>query len=105
MEFRVLRYFLAVAREKSMTGAANVLHVTQPTLSRQIRDLEDELGTQLFERHSHSVTLTADGMRLRKRAEEMEELYTITPVIDTDAADDEVSQYEDLDDEQFDIDF
>ena len=78
MEFRVLRYFLAVAREKSMTGAANVLHVTQPTLSRQIRDLEDELGTQLFERHSHSVTLTADGMRLRKRAEEMEELWELT---------------------------
>ena len=78
MEFRVLRYFLAVAREKSMTGAANVLHVTQPTLSRQIRDLEDELGTQLFERHSHSVTLTADGMRLRKRAEEMEELFELT---------------------------
>lgn len=71
MELRVLRYFLAVAREGSMTGAANFLHVTQPTLSRQLKDLEDELGTKLFLRHSHSVSLTPDGMRLRKRAEEV----------------------------------
>lgn len=71
MEIRVLRYFLAVAREGSVTGAAHLLHVTQPTLSRQIKDLEEELGTKLFVRHSHSVSLTADGMRLRKRAEEV----------------------------------
>lgn len=60
MEIRVLRYFLAIAREGGMTGAANVLHVTQPTLSRQIRELEDELGTRLFVRHSHSMSLTPD---------------------------------------------
>lgn len=71
MEIRVLRYFLAVAREGSVTGAANFLHVTQPTLSRQLKDLEEELGTKLFVRHSHSVSLTPDGMRLRKRAEEV----------------------------------
>lgn len=78
MEFRVLRSFLAIAREKSMTGAAKILHVTQPTLSRQIRDLEEELGTRLFDRHSHSVSLTAAGVRLRRRAEEMEELFNLT---------------------------
>ena len=65
MELRVLRYFLAVAREGSVTGAANFLHVTQPTLSRQIKDLEEELGTKLFVRHSHSVSLTPDGARGR----------------------------------------
>ncbi len=78
MELRVLRYFLAVAREGSMTGAANFLHVTQPTLSRQIKDLEDELGTKLFARHSRSVTLTSAGMRLRKRAEEILEMIEKT---------------------------
>lgn len=71
MEFRVLRYFLAIAREGSISKAANVLHVTQPTLSRQIKDLELELGQQLFIRGSHSVSLTTEGMTLRKRAEEI----------------------------------
>lgn len=71
MELRVLRYFLAVAREESITGAANYLHLTQPTLSRQIRDLEDELGQKLLVRGSHRVALTAEGMLLRKRAEEI----------------------------------
>jgi Transcriptional regulator len=71
MELRVLRYFLAVAREGSLTAAANVLHVTQPTLSKQIKELEERLGAKLLVRHSHSVTLTAEGMRLRKRAEEI----------------------------------
>ncbi len=71
MELRVLRYFLAVAREGSVTGAANFLHLTQPTLSRQIRDLEDRLGTKLFVRRSHNVALTAEGMRFRQRAEEI----------------------------------
>ena len=71
MEIRVLRYFMAIAREGSITNAANFLHVTQPTLSRQIRDLEDELGQKLFIRGSHNMTLTAEGMILRKRAEEI----------------------------------
>lgn len=71
MEIRVLRYFLAIAREGSITNAANFLHVTQPTLSRQIRDLEDELGQKLFTRGSHNMTLTVEGMILRKRAEEI----------------------------------
>ncbi len=71
MEIRVLRYFLAIAREGSITNAANFLHVTQPTLSRQIRDLEEELGQRLFVRGSHHMSLTAEGMILRKRAEEI----------------------------------
>lgn len=71
MEIRVLRYFLAIAREGSITNAANFLHVTQPTLSRQIHDLEEELGQKLFIRGSHSMTLTVEGMILRKRAEEI----------------------------------
>lgn len=78
MELRVLRYFLTVAREGSVTGAANFLHVTQPTLSRQIKELEEELGAKLFVRHSHSVTLTPEGMHLRKRAEEVLELVEKT---------------------------
>lgn len=78
MELRVLRYFLAVAREGSITAAANSLNVTQPTLSRQIKELEDELGHRLFTRGSHSVTLTTAGLRLRKRAEEMIELAAKT---------------------------
>lgn len=71
MEIRVLRYFLTIAREGSITNAANFLHVTQPTLSRQIKDLEDELGQKLFMRGSHNMTLTPEGMILRKRAEEI----------------------------------
>lgn len=71
MEIRVLRYFLAIAREGSITNAANFLHVTQPTLSRQIHDLEKELGQKLFTRGSRSMSLTAEGMILRKRAEEI----------------------------------
>jgi DNA-binding transcriptional LysR family regulator len=71
MEFRVLRYFLTVAREGSMTAAAEFLHVTQPTLSRQLKDLEQELGKKLFIRSSHSIFLTDEGMLLRKRAEEI----------------------------------
>ncbi|MDQ0970267.1 DNA-binding transcriptional LysR family regulator [Neobacillus niacini] len=71
MEFRVLRYFLTVAREGSITAAANFLHVTQPTLSRQLKDLEEDLGKKLFIRSSHSIILTEEGMLLRKRAEEI----------------------------------
>ena len=71
MELRVLRYFLTIAREGSITNAANVLHVTQPTLSRQIHDLEEELGQRLFVRGNRNMSLTAEGMILRKRAEEI----------------------------------
>jgi DNA-binding transcriptional LysR family regulator len=71
MELRVLRYFLTVAREGSMTAAANFLHVTQPTLSRQLKELEEELGKKLFIRSSHSIILTEEGMLLRNRAEEI----------------------------------
>ena len=71
MEIRVLRYFLAIAREKSITAAAEQLHITQPTLSRQIRDLEDELGQKLFVRSSHSMKLTQEGFIFRQRAEEI----------------------------------
>lgn len=74
MEFRVLRYFLTVAREGSITKAADFLHVTQPTLSRQLKDLEQELGKKLFIRSSHSIILTDEGILLRKRAEEIVEM-------------------------------
>ncbi len=69
MEFRVLKYFLTVAREGSITGAANYLHLTQPTLSRQLQDLEKELGQKLFIRGQLNISLTPEGMILRKRAE------------------------------------
>jgi DNA-binding transcriptional LysR family regulator len=73
MELRVLRYFLAVAREQSISGAANALHITQPALSRQLMDLEQELGAKLLIRGSRgkSIELTEAGKRLRLRAEEM----------------------------------
>ena len=71
MELRVLHYFLAVAREENFTKAANMLHVTQPTLSRQIADLEQELGVKLFVRRNHNIILTEDGMILKRRAQEI----------------------------------
>lgn len=74
MELRVLRYFLAIAREENMTKAASVLHLTQPTLSRQIHQLEQELGTTLFIRNGHHIFLTASGMRLKQRAQDLVEL-------------------------------
>ena len=74
MDIRVLQYFLAVAREESITKAAEALRMTQPPLSRQLKDLEEELGKQLFIRGSKKVTLTEDGMLLRKRAEELVDL-------------------------------
>lgn len=74
MELRVLRSFLTVAREQSISGAARVLHLTQPTLSRQIMELEEELGTLLFHRGNRKITLTEQGMLMRKRAEQMLEL-------------------------------
>lgn len=71
MEIRVLKYFLTVAREGSITGAANALHLTQPTLSRQLQDLEKELGQQLLIRGKYKISLTPEGMLLRKRAQEI----------------------------------
>lgn len=71
MELRVLEYFLAVAREQSISAAAGFLHLTQPTLSRQLRDLEDEFGKRLFIRGNRKVTLTEDGVYFRKKAEEI----------------------------------
>ena len=71
MEIRVLKYFLAVAQEGSITGAANFLHLTQPTLTRQLKDLEKELGHQLFIRTNHNVSLTSEGIVFRKRAQEI----------------------------------
>ena len=78
MDIRVLEYFLAVAREESITKAAKVLSMTQPPLSRQLKELEDELGKQLFIRGNKKVTLTEEGVLLRKRAEELIELMEKT---------------------------
>ena len=71
MEIRVLRYFLEIARESNMSRAAEILHVSQPTLSKQMKELESELGKKLFHRGSASVSLTDEGMLLRKRAEDI----------------------------------
>jgi DNA-binding transcriptional LysR family regulator len=80
MEIRVLRYFLAVAREETISAAAEALHVTQPTLSRQLMELEEELGKKLFIRGNRKIALTEEGMILRKRAEEVMELLDKTRV-------------------------
>lgn len=85
---RVLRYFLEIAREGNMTHAAQRLHISQPTLSRQIKELEEELGKKLFTRSNYSVSLTEEGMLLRKRAEDIlamadktiEEFHTLDKV-------------------------
>ncbi len=74
MELRTLRYFLALAQEGSVSNAAKALHVTQPTLSRQLADLEEGFGKQLFERGSKRISLTEDGVRLREYAESIVEL-------------------------------
>ena len=71
MELRVLQYFLAVTREENISAAAQSMHLTQPTLSRQLKELEEELGKQLMIRGSRKIVLTEDGMLLRKRAEEI----------------------------------
>ena len=71
MELRVLRYFWTVAEEKNISKAAKILHITQPTLSRQIKGLEDELGTFLFHRDTQQLTLTEDGLFLKERAGEI----------------------------------
>ena len=71
MELRTLRYFLEIAREENMTRAAERLHISQPSLSRQMKELEEELGKKLFTRSSYSIHLTDEGMLLRKRAEDL----------------------------------
>lgn len=70
-----MRYFLAVAREECISAAAQILHISQPTLSRQLMQLEEDLGKQLFIRGNRKITLTEEGMLLRKRAEEI--LYLV----------------------------
>ena len=86
MELRVLQYFLAVAREQSISAAAETLHLSQPTLSRQLKELEQELGKQLMVRGSRRITLTEEGMLLRKRAEEILDLVhkTETEILDSE---------------------
>ena len=74
MELRVLRYFLTVAREENITKAAELLHVSQPAVSRQLAQLENELGVKLFVRSSHHIIRTEDGQMLRRRAQEIVEL-------------------------------
>ncbi|RIP34742.1 LysR family transcriptional regulator [Staphylococcus gallinarum] len=71
MDLRTLFYFVTVAKEESITRAANALHITQPTLSRQIKDLEDELGVKLFTRSNHHIHITEAGVLLNHRAQEL----------------------------------
>lgn len=80
MEIRLLRYFLAVAQEESISKAADILHITQPTLSRQLMDLEKELNTKLLIRgkRNKKITLTEDGKLLKSRAQEIIELTNKT---------------------------
>lgn len=78
MEIRVLKYFLMTAREENITKAARLLHITQPTLSRQLMQLEEELGVKLFERGKTRISLTADGMLLKRRAQEIVGLSELT---------------------------
>lgn len=88
MDIRVLKYFLAVVREENITKAAEILHVTQPTLSRQLSKLEENLGVQLFLRGKKGITLTEEGLLLRRRAEEIVEL--------ADKAERELMEHEEL---------
>ena len=74
MELRIMRYFLMITKTENITKAAELLHITQPTLSRQIRELEEELGVTLFERDARKLRLTSEGMLLKERAEEIIEL-------------------------------
>ncbi|MDK4352835.1 LysR family transcriptional regulator [Enterococcus thailandicus] len=78
MELRVLNYFLTVAREKTISKAAKTLHITQPTLSKQLKELEQELGIKLFERGSREITLTEDGIYLQNRGQEIMTLVDLT---------------------------
>lgn len=79
MELRILRYFLTVVREENITRAAALLHITQPTLSRQLIQLEEELGIKLFHRGRHNIVLTEEGMFLRRRAQEIIDLTEKEP--------------------------
>ncbi|MDO5398170.1 MAG: LysR family transcriptional regulator [bacterium] len=88
MDIRVLKYFLAVVREENITKAADILHVTQPTLSRQLSKMEEDLGVQLFLRGKKGITLTEEGLLLRRRAEEIVEL--------ADKAERELTAHEEL---------
>lgn len=88
MELRILRYFLAITREENITKAAELLHITQPTLSRQLMQLEEELGSQLFIRGKNKIILTEAGMLLKRRAEEIIDL--------TDKTEKEFLQQDDL---------
>ncbi len=74
MENRVLKYFLIVAREENITKAAEILHISQPALSRQLMQLEEELGTKLFIRGKRNITLTDEGLYLRQKAQEIIDL-------------------------------
>lgn len=74
MDFRILRYFLNVAKEQSFTKAAQQLHITQPTLSRQLAALEEELGVTLFARSGRNITLTEEGILFKRRALEILDL-------------------------------
>ena len=78
MEFRVLQYFLAVTREGNISAAAQSLNLSQPSLSRQLKDLEDELGARLFIRGNRHIELTEEGLILRKRAGEIMQLVELT---------------------------
>ena len=71
MEYRVLKYFLTVVREENITRASELLHISQPALSRQLMQLEEELGAQLFIRGKRNITLTEAGMLLRRRAQDI----------------------------------
>lgn len=78
MEIRVLHYFLTVVREESITKASEVLHITQPTLSRQLSQMEEEIGVKLFQRGTRKISLTNEGILLRRRAEEILQLVDKT---------------------------
>lgn len=86
MEIRVLKYFLMVAREESITKAASRLHITQPTLSRQMADLEADMGVPLLDRSGRKIALTPEGILLRRRAEEIVSLVDKTEMEVSQAA-------------------
>ena len=78
MDILQMKYFLAVAREENISRAAEYLYITQPSLTRQIQNMEKEIGRPLFERGGRKMTLTETGMMLKKRAEEIVSLYEKT---------------------------
>ena len=86
MDIRTMQYYLTVVREGTISAAAKALHVSQPSLSRQMRDLEEELGAALFVRGNRKITLTEEGMILRKRAEEMVHLMKMAEEFEKNGA-------------------